>query len=305
MGARQGYPGKDGARPMTLGGLGCLTARDGYALRYRRFRPVSEPRAVILGVHGIQSHAGWYDASCQYLASQGFDVFFVDRRGSGMNTEERGYCSGPGQLVDDLVCSVQHARELIPRRPVFLMAISWGGKLAAATLKQHPDLVDGLTLVCPGFFAKIGPTFRERMAIGGSFLLWPKRPIRVPLTDPWLFTDNPEWQEFLRQDVRLLRTGTARLMMTSLFLDGIVRSAPAQIHVPTLTMLAGLDRIIDNAKVRQYVDRFASADKQVIEYPSAHHTLEFEDDPTPIFRDMADWFGLRADGFESSSRRSG
>jgi hypothetical protein len=27
----------------------------------------------------------------------------------------------------------------------------------------------------------------------------------------------------------------------------------------------------------------------VIEYPEAHHTLEFEPDPTPVFADVARW----------------
>jgi alpha-beta hydrolase superfamily lysophospholipase len=240
-------------------------------------------------LHGIQSHAGWYDASCRHLSSQGFDVFFVDRRGSGMNTEDPGFCRGVGQLCDDVTWSVEHVRTHCPGLPVFLVAISWGAKLAAATLKRHPDLVDGLALVTPGFAAKIGPTLRERLAIGGSFLLWPRRPIRVPLTDPYLFTDNPDWQEFLRQDDRLLRMGTARLLMTSVWLDSDLRSAPRSIHVPTAVFLAGQDRIIDNARVRAYIDQFASTDIHIHEYPSAHHTLEFEPDPQPYFRDLTDW----------------
>lgn len=295
----------DEFRPMTLGGLGSLKADDGYTLRYRRYRPPVEPRAGVVCIHGIQSHAGWYDSSCRHLASQGFDVLFVDRRGSGMNTEDRGHCWGISQLRDDLIRTIEHARQQIPGRPIFLVAISWGAKLATVTLKAEPELVDGLALICPGFFATLGPTLRERLAIGGSFLFRPRRLIRVPLTDPKLFTDSPEWQEFLRQDKRMLRLGTARLLMTSVWLDRALRSAPPAIKLPVVTFLAGRDRIIDNERVRSYVDRFASTDKQVIEYPTAHHTLEFEADPRPFFRDLSDWIGTRADRVGYPSRRSG
>jgi alpha-beta hydrolase superfamily lysophospholipase len=279
----------DATSAAVAGGLGTLSAADGYTLRYRRYRPASSTRAAVLFLHGIQSHAGWYDGSCRFLAARGFDVFFVDRRGSGMNNQDRGFCTGVGQLCDDVVRCVNHVRMHAKGLPVFLAAISWGAKLAVATLKRRPRLVDGLVLVTPGFAAKIGPTLRERLMIGWSFLLWPRRPIRVPLTDPELFTDNEEWKEFLRQDPRLLRVGTARLLMTSVFLDRQLPSAARRVDVPTVTFLAGRDRIIDNERVRRYVNGFAARDNRVIEYASAHHTLEFEQDPTPYFHDLADW----------------
>lgn len=283
-------------QPIRAGELGSLTAADGYTLRYRRYRPQGLTRGAVLCLHGIQSHAGWYDASCRHLSGQGYDVFFVDRRGSGMNTEDSGFCTGITQLCDDVTRSVRHVRLHCPGVPVFLLAISWGAKLAAAAVKRIPNLVDGLVLVTPGFAAKIGPTLRERLAIGGSFLLWPRRRIRVPLTEPSLFTDSPDWQEFLRQDKRLLRTGTARLLMTSVWLDGDIRTAPRSIQIPTMVFLAGQDRIIDNARVRAYVDRFASVDKMIVEYPKARHTLEFEPDPRPYFSDLAQWLSSHSEG---------
>ncbi len=292
--AEQSRPIGDDSFPVSLGGLGSIPAADGYKLRYRRYRPPGEPKGAILCIHGIQSHAGWYEESSRFLAQQGFDLFFPDRRGSGMNSEDRGYCTGPSQLIDDIQRLASHVRSEVPGKPLFIVAISWGGKLAVASLKKNHQLADGLALICPGFFAQVGPTFHERLKIGGSFLFWPRRPIRIPLTDPFLFTDTPKWQDFLRDDRKLLRIGTARLLMSSVFLDRLVRGASRHIHMPTITFLAGRDRIIDNDKVRKYVDQFVCWDKQVIEYASAHHTLEFEPDPRPFFRDLSDWLSNRA-----------
>ncbi len=33
----------------------------------------------------------------------------------------------------------------------------------------------------------------------------------------------------------------------------------------------------------------ASAEKRLVEYPNACHTLEFETDPEPYFRDLITW----------------
>jgi alpha-beta hydrolase superfamily lysophospholipase len=59
--------------------------------------------------------------------------------------------------------------------------------------------------------------------------------------------------------------------------------------VPVLVLLAGQERIIRNEPTRRYVERFASADKTVIEYPEAHHTLEFEPDPERFIADLRQW----------------
>ena len=59
--------------------------------------------------------------------------------------------------------------------------------------------------------------------------------------------------------------------------------------MPVLLLLAGRDRIIDNDRTRRFVNRFASADKEVIEYPEAHHTLEFEPESGKFVDDLRRW----------------
>jgi alpha-beta hydrolase superfamily lysophospholipase len=54
-------------------------------------------------------------------------------------------------------------------------------------------------------------------------------------------------------------------------------------------MLAGQDRIVDNARTLEYFQKLASADRQVIEYPEGHHTLEFEPDPARYALDLVAW----------------
>ena len=59
-------------------------------------------------------------------------------------------------------------------------------------------------------------------------------------------------------------------------------------------MLAGQDRIVDNARTLASVKALASTDRTIIEYPEGHHTLEFEPDPTRYARDLIDWLDRKA-----------
>jgi len=54
-------------------------------------------------------------------------------------------------------------------------------------------------------------------------------------------------------------------------------------------MLAEKDRIIENNPTRRFFRRFASGDKQIIEYAGAHHTLEFEPTPDRFVGDLIEW----------------
>ena len=98
-------------------------------------------------------------------------------------------------------------------------------------------------------------------------------------------------QKFIRDDVHGLREATARLLFESGRMDVYLRFAPRHVTAPTLLLLAGQDRIIDNTTTRHYVERFAAADKTVREYEVAHHTMEFEVEGAPFLNDLTTWLG--------------
>ena len=58
-------------------------------------------------------------------------------------------------------------------------------------------------------------------------------------------------------------------------------------------MLAGQDRIVDNARTLAYFERLASVNREVIEYPEGHHTLEFDPEPSRYALDLVDWLDRR------------
>jgi alpha-beta hydrolase superfamily lysophospholipase len=264
-----------------------FTAGDGYAWRYRRYATAGAPRARVVCIHGIQSHGGWYEHSCTRLSQAGFAVDFLDRRGSGMNQGKRGDAPGFRRLLDDLAEFLKPLRQA--SQPVFLVAISWGGKLAVALQRRHPGLVDGLALVCPGFKPRVKPPFLQRFNILLSRLIRPRKLFPIPLNQPDLFTATPRWQQFIRDDPLGLRKVTARFLIESVRLDGYLRFVPKFVQVPVLLLLAEHDRIINNVKTRRFLEHFASADKEIIEYPGAHHTLEFEPDPDRFISDLQHW----------------
>jgi alpha-beta hydrolase superfamily lysophospholipase len=271
------------------------TASDGYRWKYRRYAAVGAIKGHVIGLHGIQSHGGWYEHSCRILADAGFSVSFIDRRGAGLNDVGRGDAPSFRRLLDDIAEFLQSVRgNDTEAKPVFIVAISWGGKLAAALERRDPALVDGLALLCPGFFSRVKLPFTEQLAILACRFFAPRRLFTVPLNRADLFTANPLRQQFIEHDSLSIRTATARFLLESRRLDTYLRFVPRYVRLPVLLMLAEKDRIIDNERTRAYFERFRATDKQVIEYPGAHHTLEFEPDPQPMINDLVGWLNSKS-----------
>ncbi|MFQ3652213.1 MAG: alpha/beta fold hydrolase [Gemmataceae bacterium] len=261
--------------------LDAYRTSDGYKVFVHRYTPSDTPRGRVVYLHGIQSHAGWYEQSCRALTQAGFGVEFLERRGSGRNTQARGDTPSWRRLVEDIV-------ELLDQGPpAVLLSVSWGCKLAVALEQCYPGRTQGLGLITPGICTQLRPPLVTRLRIGGAWWFAPSRTERVGADDPALFTSNPQRQAFIRDDPLSLRRATARFFIESVRLDAAI--AQARLRVPVLLMLAGQDRITDNERTKQYVSRLQAPEVQVIEYPQASHTLEFEPDPTAVFRDLVTW----------------
>ncbi|EMI47064.1 MULTISPECIES: alpha/beta fold hydrolase [Pirellulaceae] len=245
------------------------------------------PIADVVCLHGIVSHGGWYESSSASLAENGMDVHFLERRGSGLNVDSPGDVDDWQTWVSDFVV---YLRKLPNNRPKILLGISWGGILATYIAKQHPELVNGLALICPGLYSSKAANRFQRIAlrVARSVGVLNKR-VQVPLQDPALFTHSPVWQEYIKTDPLALREITIRFAINNLKLLSEATTAPEKIQTPVLLMLASTDPITDNNATRRFVQRFGTSDKTVIEYEGASHTLEFEDDPSSYFHDLAKW----------------
>ncbi|GAB4136933.1 MAG: alpha/beta hydrolase [Planctomycetaceae bacterium] len=272
-----------------------FTASDGYTFRFRHYASsLKIPRGYVVALHGIQSHSGWYGYSSRRLSQAGFDVRFPDRRGSGLNETDRGHAPHEERLINDVahfLADVRHERNrTAPTQPVILMGVSWGGKLAAMVAALRPELVDVLALLYPGICPRIRPTVIQRGLLRLAELAGVDRKTApIPLSDPALFTSDPDWQQFLRDDERTLHEATTGFFIANRNLDRAVHNYAEWIHCPLLLMLAGQDRIINNQETKQFYERLGSTTRQLLEYPEAAHTLEFEPNREEIVSDLINW----------------
>ncbi|WP_417384079.1 alpha/beta fold hydrolase [Gimesia sp.] len=270
-------------------------ASDGYPLQGRVWHPEDQAARVTLVIlHGIQSHSGWYEASCRQLCENGARIYFFDRRGSGLNTRDRGHATHWRRLVQDVVQLLSQIRFYQEQQgqsePLVLQGMSWGAKLAAVIAAERPELIDGLALLYPGIKAKVKATALQQLQLSLAERLGIRdKRVPIPLDDPTLFTADPDWQEWIRDDPLALHEVSVAFLLANRELDRRVDAAAGQIGCPAFCQLAGQDQIIDNQATEAYFARIRSTQKTLVTCPEARHTLEFEPNREEITADYITW----------------
>ena len=265
-----------------------FAADDGVNLRYRVWNPI-RPRGVVVCLHGIRSHGAWYMDSCAHLCRHGYRVAFPDRRGSGLNRGKGEDGLRYRKWIRDVESVIRIAVRDLPGKPLHLMGISWGGRLAVAVATAGGVKLKSLILSSPGLVSLLDYPFRLKLAVIFSHIFKLDRKFLIPLDDPVLFTDDPDEQNYIEEDALGLRRATPRFLIESRKLERVARARCSDIRWPAFLLLAERDRIVDNDGVKKLFSRSGSADKIVKIYPKARHTLEFDACRKQYFEDLVNW----------------
>jgi alpha-beta hydrolase superfamily lysophospholipase len=262
---------------------------NGAVLGYIRYTAPIATTAIVY-LHGLEDHGGWFAGAANRLQARGYDVYLLDRRGSGINRENRGFQSGDIDAyptwIDDIQAFLQPLAERYPR--VFLVGHSWGGKLAFAYGLARPGGIDGVVLIAPGLREKVG------LGMVGRWSAWrgaddhPQPVLAMPI-QPAMRTTTPAFLDYIERDPLRLDRATARFFDESGRLDEFIDAHLSESRKPILLLLAGQDQIVDNEGV---LTALRQGDPTLLEtriYEDQPHALPF-DAVDRLVDDMDAWF---------------
>jgi acylglycerol lipase len=282
-----------------------LMAGDGVRLHCLHWRSrQSPPLAVLVFLHGIASHAGWFGETAADLNRQGVEVYGPDRRGSGRSGGPRGHLDRYERALDDVEQVVRLVAAEHPEVPVFLAASSWAAKLAVVYAARRPASLSGLLLLGPGLTAdvKLSPARQVQVLVG--HLVAPTAYLPIPLT-PELYTANPPYLDFIRADPLRRLEATTQFFWETARLDRQRRRAAAGLTLPLLLLQGEADKMIDVPKTRRWFAHLGVEDKTYRAYAGAGHTLDFEPDRSRYLADLLGWLSARAGSQRSRPRGGG
>ena len=247
----------------------------GERLRYRVIRS-SRERHVLLYLHGIESHGGWFLWAARGLAERGCTTYLLDRRGSGLNRGGQPNHDGDAESADVLLEDVRRFRAHEKLDSVVLVGLSWGGKLAVAAALDEPLGVRALVLVTPGLVPQVDLPLRDKVRAIASLAGGGHASIELPISAE-MFTRTPRWLNFIEHDPARLKAVTARFLLASRSIDRRLREDGADLNVPVLLLLASEDRIVDNERTLALAEGLCRAGLRVVRYEGASHSIQFDD----------------------------
>ncbi len=129
-----------------------------YQLHVRRLLPLQQAGAPVLMLHGaIENGRIFYSYSGKglgcYLADHGFMVYCADFAGRGLSKPHvrDGFCQSQHQMITRDIPALIETIYQQHQQKVILIAHSWGGVVAAASLARFPALTDKIAAkVCFG-----------------------------------------------------------------------------------------------------------------------------------------------------------
>src|SRR3712207_352217 len=102
------------------------------------------PRAVVVIVHGFNSHSGYYHWVGEHFSANGLAVHALDLRGRGHSDGDRFHVDNADDYVADVATLVRMAKSYHPGLPVFLLGHSAGGVIACMVALDHQAELSGL-----------------------------------------------------------------------------------------------------------------------------------------------------------------
>jgi len=252
------------------------------------WQPETDPRAVILAVHGMNDHKGAFSMFGSFAAARGIRVVAYDQRGFGENPD-RGSWPGAERLAADLRAKVAAERRRFPGLPLYVLGESMGGAVVVLAFSQEGvEQPDGIILSAPAVWggAAFNPFYRLTLWIMAR--LFPD----LEFTGEGLkrqASDNIEMLRALARDPLFIKRTKVRVIEGVVGLMDAASARAEAIRSPTLLLVGRHDEIVPPEVQLEFAARITAAPCTLVVYPEGWHMLLRDLQRRRVWTDILAW----------------
>ncbi|MDX8044570.1 alpha/beta hydrolase [Gracilibacillus sp. S3-1-1] len=274
-----------------------MKAPDGMELFYQTWSP-SNPKAVIIIVHGAGEHSGRYVPLCKQCVAQNFAVVAPDLRGFGQSPGLRGHINTFQEYIDDLHTLIQLVSTRFSTLPIFLFGHSLGGLIVIRYSQVYKYDTKGVILSAPALALRVNVPYIGRKMLELSSKLIPT------------FSINPiKWQRILgrmeqltpyipkQQTLQYDPYMTAEITpkwLAELLKNGMnALSDVGSFQYPILCVYDEQDPIIQPNIIQDFLKKIEVLDKKGLVFNDGFHHLLHADYHQTTIADIVNWMEHR------------
>ncbi len=270
---------------VSLTGGGTINGHDTFIVQGvalpRQIWAAKNPRAVMIGVHGLNDYANAFALPGPWFADQGVTFYAYDQRGFG-RTELAGFWHGAKQLRADLKAIIQDVHGRHPGLPLYVVGHSLGGAVVMSALAEpEAPSVDGVVLAAPAVWgwSSLNPLYKSTLWLAAH--VYPGMIVTgsgLKITP----SDNREALIANGRDPLFIKKTRVDVVYGSFSLMDDAYGAAGRSPQPLLYLYGDRDQIIppgptsdvmarlpDSARIGRYADGYRGPP----EAPGAHHIL--------------------------------
>jgi acylglycerol lipase len=275
------------AKPLTA----TFDVSNGQKVFYRQWKPAGSPKAVVVIVHGFNSHSGYYQWTADQLVDSGYEAYALDLRGRGNSDGERFYIADMNELVGDVDQLVSIVKTAHAGLPVFVLGHSAGGVLSCLYMLAHQDRVNGF--ICESFAYQVpAPDFAIAVLKGLSHLAPHAHVLKLKNED---FSRDAAAVEVMNNDPLIANeVQPTRTVQQLAVADERLKKEFSTIRVPLFIIHGSQDQATKPSGSEFFYEHASSTDKTLKIYEGHYHDMLNDLDKEVVMGDILDWLNKRA-----------
>jgi alpha-beta hydrolase superfamily lysophospholipase len=261
---------------------------------YQSWLPESEPKAVLLIVHGLAEHSGRYGNVVNHFVPMGYAVYGNDHIGHGKSDGTRGYIKRFDDYTNTLKVYFDMISRWQPDKPIFLVGHSLGALIGAVYLLDHQAELAGAVL--SGALVKVPGNITPVTILLGKMLsaLIPRFGMLV-LDANGVSRDPAVVRAYVSDPLVYRGKTTARLSAEMLKAMQSVTGQANKIALPIMILQGGADKLVDPTGAQMLYDTVSSVDKEIRIYDGFYHEVYNDPGHDQVLRDVERWLEAHLD----------
>lgn len=267
-----------------------FTNKTGQNIFYRKWKANGNPKGIILIVHGLNSHSGYYHNFALQLNEVNFEVYAIDLPGRGQSDGERYYNADYRDILVNIDQLLNIAGSAHPTMPIFLFGHSAGGVFASIYGMHHQDKLNGL--ISESFaFQLPAPRFALASIKFLSRIIPHTRIVRLNNAD---FSRDKSIVDTMNNDPLLANEKQPAKTIEQLLLAAEhLKNEMHKIKISLLILHGTGDKVAKCSGSEYFMEHASSADKQLKLYEGHYHDLLNDKYNGIVVRDILLWLKER------------
>ena len=235
----------------------------------------TDPRAVIIIVHGLGEHSSRYAHIAKMLNEENIAVFGFDHRGHGKSGGSRGDIPSYDIACDDIDEMIKIVRKELPSIPVFLYGHSLGGAIVLNYGLTRNSQIKGIICTSPGLGTSDPvPEFQLKMVKLLSKIA-PKVTINNGLDVENLSHDQNVIQAY-RNDPLVHPKISTRLALELITKGQKMIEIADQFKYPLLLLQGEKDHLVNPNLTKKFAENAKNTNIRYKEFPDFYHEMHNE-----------------------------